>query len=1070
MVTTTLGIDRLLLIEKLIRIDNKQGIIVPFRFNKLQRHFHTHKSNRNIILKHRQGGCCLDPDTLVLTTDLRWVKLENIHIGDELIGVDEFPLDGKGQSRHFRRTKVLGKVGMEAVVYLIKTDKGNLIATGEHRFLCSTTGGKLNSRWRKIDERLDARKARLKVGSKIRFVVEPWDSPSYEDGWFGGLVDGEGSMPQDRAVLKISQCAGDVMDRCKRYLSDYKHTRYYTEYGGYNHTPVDAIEIYTIPNLMELIGKCRPSRFINRISWWEGKALNGKKIGVMYGEVLDITPLGKRRVIDIQTSTGTFLANGFISHNSSSILADEFIDCITIPHSSCAVVSHETRATQRLLDRVQFFYDMMEEPKPLIGAESRSEKTFPGLHSSIYIGTAGARAFGRGDTIRKALLSELAWYEDGEKILTGVEDAVPLTGELIIECFDDKTEILTDRGWLLFKDTELTDRVLSKNKDTNIAYWSPIYRIIEREANKLILVQGRGLNFAVTPNHNVWARRGRTIQSYKMIPAKELLEYSEWEFDSSVEWQGEEVGYFSLGDSQIPMDLWLKFLGFFLSEGWVSKNVVSIYQEGEYNQEFRETTIQIANCLGTELGFRKDIHTFAINSKELSSYLSNYTKPKSFPRELINLSKRQLKIFFDAYMKGDGEKRRNRCVTKDKELRDAIQEISFKLGHRSNYIVKPERTDNRGIHHCESYVISFYKSNRPSARHSRNQIRVIPYLGKVYCVSIPEDHLLLIRREGKLVWQGNCTPNGEDNIFYDRWVKAREGKSPYKPFFYQWWWTEDYSIPLGSEIALLEDRGELHYTSDEQELVDKYHLTEDQIRWRRWKIAEKGGLFWQEYPEDELSCFITIGDPVFDQYTLTSLANSAYEGDRHEKGWTFWIPPQEGMRYTIGADSSAGSPTGSYSAAVIIDDLWRICATFQARLEPHTFAGILKEMGKCYNNAQIAVERNFTGYAVLSHLQDYGNLYHQRDFLTGKVLSQVGWWTNGQTKELMMTKMKEKVGQVKIWDMNLIRQLRGYRYIKHLPTAQTYDDMAIALMIAIAVRSVEGTARGYRGAVTAWDW
>jgi len=47
---------------------------------------------------------------------------------------------------------------------------------------------------------------------------------------------------------------------------------------------------------------------------------------------------------------------------SSSILGDMYAECITVPHTPCAVVSHETRATQRLLDRVQFFYDAQAEP------------------------------------------------------------------------------------------------------------------------------------------------------------------------------------------------------------------------------------------------------------------------------------------------------------------------------------------------------------------------------------------------------------------------------------------------------------------------------------------------------------------------------------------------------------------------------------------------------------------------------------------------------------------------------------------------------------------------------------
>ena len=433
---------------------------------------------------------------------------------------------------------------------------------------------------------------------------------------------------------------------------------------------------------------------------------------------------------------------------SSSILADMAADCIIIPHTYCAVVSHETKATQRLLDRVQFYYESMDEPKPKAGADSRSEKTFPEMHSSIYIGTAGARAFGRGDTIRKVLLSEMSFYEDAEKILNGIEDAVPISGELTIE----------------------------------------------------------------------------------------------------------------------------------------------------------------------------------------------------------------------------------------------------------------------------------------------------------------------------------CTPNGEGNIFHHKWVRAREGKSPYKPFFFPWWMDNNYHIPRGSDLSLREDSGELSYTGEEIELVEKYGLTEDQIRWRRWKIDEKEGLFWQEYPEDEISCFMSIGDPVFDNQLITNLANQCYEGKKHPLGWTYWKEPEDKMTYTISADSAAGAPGGSYSAFAVINTRWEVVATFQARCEPHVLAQILKDAGKWYNTAEIAVERNFTGYAVLGHMMDYPHLYHQRDFTTGKVTANVGWWTNEQTKQFMMTATKDHLGMIKIWDLNLVRQLKGYRYIRYRPTAQTYDDLAMAFMIGVAVRKVSGVARGFQGASAGWSW
>lgn len=437
---------------------------------------------------------------------------------------------------------------------------------------------------------------------------------------------------------------------------------------------------------------------------------------------------------------------------SSCILADMLIDCMFVPNTQCVVVSHEGRATQRLLDRVQFYYDKMLPPKPELDAASRQEKKFEGLHSSIYVGVAGSRAFGHGDTIRNAHMSELAWYEDGETVINGVEDAVPMTGYLTIE----------------------------------------------------------------------------------------------------------------------------------------------------------------------------------------------------------------------------------------------------------------------------------------------------------------------------------STPNGEGNSFYEKWVKAREGKSPYKPFFFPWWWDDEYRIPRQSELVVPGDRGELHYTPEEEELVLRQGLQEDQIRWRRWKLGEKGAFFFQEYPEDEVSCWLMIGDPVFDISILNKMSAECYEGQHHMDGWDYWQAPEEGVRYRIGVDTSSGAPEGSYSAAVVLNDQWEVCATFQARLEPHRFADVLRKMGVWYNKAELVIERNFTGYAVIEQLHDYGNIARERDFTTGKIKQQKGWWSGDRTRDLMMTVTKECLGKLRIHDANLVRQLRSYRYIKlkskYREEAQTNDDLAIACMLAVTTRKVSGTARGYQGAARGWDW
>jgi len=310
------------------------------------------------------------------------------------------------------------------------------------------------------------------------------------------------------------------------------------------------------------------------------------------------------------------------------------------------------------------------------------------------------------------------------------------------------------------------------------------------------------------------------------------------------------------------------------------------------------------------------------------------------------------------------------------------------------------------------------------------------------------------------------TPNGEDNDFFEIYAAAKEGKavgkSIFKHHFYTWFQHPEYSMAHDSPFALPGDGKPALENLDEDEVKLMIVLEQlgidseeayDKLRWRRYKIAEMSSLrrsgetrllFGQEFPEDEVSCFITIGDPVFDQYILNSLAAGCAGGERHPKGWTYWIPPDTTGKthYIIGADSSAGAPTGSYAAAAVLDDHWQVCATFQARVEPNTFAAILKELGLWYNIAQIAIERNFTGYAVLAalvgrhNLDDviespsalgYSNVYRQRDFLTGKVTSNLGWWTNVQTKEHMRTALRDALPRLKLWDIPppILRQLNS---------------------------------------------
>lgn len=94
----------------------------------------------------------------------------------------------------------------------------------------------------------------------------------------------------------------------------------------------------------------------------------------------------------------------------SALTSAEFLhSCVTRPNTHAVIVSHEEGATKRLLRRVKEYIKYSAIPVR-VKKDSENELSFPDTDSWYWIGTAGQRAFGRGDDITHAHLSEFCWY------------------------------------------------------------------------------------------------------------------------------------------------------------------------------------------------------------------------------------------------------------------------------------------------------------------------------------------------------------------------------------------------------------------------------------------------------------------------------------------------------------------------------------------------------------------------------------------------------------------------------------------------------------------------------------
>lgn len=426
----------------LYRIADEDGKELAFKPNDEQRDLYGGIWYWNLILKARQLGFCVVDTTRVLTADLRWVAIRDLELGQEIVAVDEHPPGGRGKSRRMRTASVLAKKTMQAQAWRVRFDDGReVVCTDRHPWLSRKSGDM--AEWRSLSGEGNQVVGRLNVGTQVRWVCKPWDEVGVEDGWMGGMLDGEGSMSKanSSAGVNVSQRPGPVWDRLVAYARD----------RGYNacvendvaerpskhgRVPVPKLAFGRMDEMFRLMGQTRPTRFIGR-RWWEGRELPGKRNGDSgWATIVAIEPVGEQTVVDLQTSTGTYIAEGFVSHNTTLLTIMALDQCLFVGNFTAAIVFHNlTDAEKAFRNKVKFAYERLPEAlRSRLGVrkETGTEIVFEN-GSSLGVGVSA-----RSGTIQWLHVSEFGkmcakFPEKAREVVTGSFNAVPKDGLIFIE-------------------------------------------------------------------------------------------------------------------------------------------------------------------------------------------------------------------------------------------------------------------------------------------------------------------------------------------------------------------------------------------------------------------------------------------------------------------------------------------------------------------------------------------------------------------------------------------------------------------------------------------------------------
>jgi intein/homing endonuclease len=371
-------------------------------------------------------------------------------------------------------------------------------------------------------------------------------------------------------------------------------------------------------------------------------------------------------------------------------------------------------------------------------------------------------------------------------------------------CYDEKTEILTRRGWVLFKDLLPDDQVGSIDPDTNGFLWTFFENYVDAPYDGLMVkFDRRRQDLLVTPNHRMWIKKRRKNENVSeesdLLRNWEVVDAARLVYASNRTWQQTAAACYTGGafskptEHDITPEDWAALVGWYASEGNAHGSTSVVVWQTDRNMPYCEELealferlsnagVAISRWEKTQ-GAADDPSLcwgWSIKSPEVGQWLRGHVGERSHSKKLSadirNWPYELLEGVMISYLKGDGAKRKDgvefprqhythkfrsainddhaRIATVSRQLFDDLQEVSFKLG--LTLLRVNENSSQAGRYNTNTSEIycgglvgrwSFVSDNQTPATWEH-------YTGRIYCVQVPTG-LLVVRRNGKLCVSGN---------------------------------------------------------------------------------------------------------------------------------------------------------------------------------------------------------------------------------------------------------------------------------------------------------------------------
>lgn len=422
------------------------------------------------------------------------------------------------------------------------------------------------------------------------------------------------------------------------------------------------------------------------------------------------------------------------------------------------------------------------------------------------------------------------------------------------QCYAEGTQVLTTKGWKEFKDVTTQDVVYSLNPQTREIEETNIVGVQKYPYNgELIHFFNRSLECLVTPEHQMVYISKSGAHEIKKCNATEYKPSMGAFYRSAVNTAKDRTNIM-FGDKNIPFDVYCEFMGYYLADGSMQHDygIVLSQEKGQPAWKRMQTCIK-------KMGFTPHVYksTIVLYHHAFGQELLKYGTAhyKYIPQEILNASKRQIQIFLDAFIVCDGHIKKPRpfmgnrghvCTpnhgeriyfTSSPQMAAEIGLLLLKVGHRPSYrIMSPKNTVKKDGTVIKQRYDCYRISECDSATATVFNKEKVEYIGFVYDVTLENNHIMYIQKDGKCFWGSNCMCTSDPVM-----ISGEEREQFYKRLFNG----EDMSNYVSpNRIKDVPDQYKRYIEDNADKIVDAYkrdklawHLVNNKSYWTRFLNA-----------------------------------------------------------------------------------------------------------------------------------------------------------------------------------------------------------------------------------------